>query len=188
MSTPIQCLVGLGNPTEKYVHTRHNVGFWFVDQVAKQAHTTFRQERKFSGKITKVGQTWLLKPELFMNRSGHSVRAISQFYQIPIEQILVIHDDIDLPVGTAKLKRGGGHGGHNGLRDIINQTGSRDFLRLRLGVGRPAHSSEVVNYVLKAPSIADKKHIQYAIDNSLSVLELVLDGQLEQAMQILHSA
>jgi len=188
MPIPITCLVGLGNPTEKYTNTRHNVGFWFVDQLAKQNNLKFRAERKFSGEVVKNGQVWLLKPQLFMNRSGHAVRALMQFYQIPIEQILVIHDDIDLAVGTAKLKRGGGHGGHNGLRDIINQTSSRDFLRLRLGVGRPEHSAQVVNYVLKAPSLADKKQLRQAIDNSLSVLPQVLEGQLAQAMNILHTS
>ena len=189
MSTPITCLVGLGNPTEQYTKTRHNAGFWLLNRLALQQQLQFRSEKKFSSRLshTTTPRVWLLQPQTYMNRSGQAVQAFMQFYQIPIEQILVVHDEIDLPVGTAKLKRGGGHGGHNGLRDIIQKTGSRDFLRLRLGVGRPEHSSQVVNYVLKSPSRADKQNISEAIDDSINVLPQIIAGDLSQAMNILHS-
>ena len=184
-------IAGLGNPGPQYEHTRHNVGFWWLDQLARELSTTFSVENKFHGQLAQSQSAqyklFLLKPLVFMNRSGQSVAALANFYKIPTSNILVIHDELDLPTGTAKLKRGGGHGGHNGLRDIISATGSKDFLRCRLGIDHPGHSSLVSNYVLSKPSLADRQNIELAIDNALRVLPDVLSGDLEKAMHWLHS-
>ena len=184
-------IAGLGNPGPQYEHTRHNVGFWWLDQLARELSTTFNVENKFHGQLAQSqyaqDKLFLLKPLVFMNRSGQSVAALANFYKIPTSNILVIHDELDLPTGTAKLKRGGGHGGHNGLRDIISVTGSKDFLRCRLGIDHPGHSSLVSNYVLSKPSLADRQNIELAIDNALCVLPDVLSGDLEKAMHWLHS-
>jgi len=184
-------IAGLGNPGPQYEHTRHNVGFWWLDQLARELSTTFNVENKFHGQLAQSqsaqDKLFLLKPLVFMNRSGQSVAALANFYKIPTSNILVIHDELDLPTGTAKLKRGGGHGGHNGLRDIISATGSKDFLRCRLGIDHPGHSSLVSNYVLSKPSLADRQNIELAIDNALRVLPDVLSGDLEKAMHWLHS-
>jgi PTH1 family peptidyl-tRNA hydrolase len=184
-------IAGLGNPGPQYEHTRHNVGFWWLDQLARDLSTTFSVENKYHGQLAQSQSSqdklFLLKPLVFMNRSGQSVAALANFYKIPASHILVIHDDLDLPTGTAKLKRGGGHGGHNGLRDIISATGSNDFLRCRLGIDHPGHSSLVSNYVLSKPSLADRQNIELAIDNSIRVLPDVLSGNLEKAMHWLHS-
>ncbi|MCL4132818.1 UNVERIFIED_CONTAM: hypothetical protein GTU68_026558, partial [Idotea baltica] len=135
-------IAGLGNPGPQYEQTRHNVGFWWLDQLAHKFHGQLAQSQSSQDKL------FLLKPLVFMNRSGQSVAALAHFYKIPTSHILIIHDELDLPTGIAKLKRGGGHGGHNGLRDIISATGSKDFLRCRLGIDHPGHSSLVSNYVL----------------------------------------
>ncbi len=185
-------IAGLGNPGPQYEQTRHNVGFWWLDQLARDMSTSFRVDKKYHGQLAQctLGQETLhlLKPLTFMNRSGQSVSALANFYKIPSERILVIHDELDLPVGTAKLKRGGGHGGHNGLRDIIAcGGGDKSFLRCRLGIDHPGHSSMVSNYVLSKPSGADKKNIELAIDNSLRVLPDIIAGDLDKAMQWLHS-
>lgn len=184
-------IAGLGNPGPQYEHTRHNVGFWWLDQLAHDHAVSFSAESKFHGQLARcqIGQDtlFLLKPLVFMNRSGQSVAALAQFYKIPPEHILVIHDELDLPVGTAKLKKSGGHGGHNGLRDIISRLGSKDFLRCRLGIDHPGHSSLVSNYVLNKPSQTDRQQIMDAIDNALRVLPDVVSGDLEKAMHWLHS-
>jgi PTH1 family peptidyl-tRNA hydrolase len=184
-------IAGLGNPGPQYEHTRHNVGFWWLDQLARELSTTFNVENKFHGQLAQSQSSedkiFLLKPLVFMNCSGQSVAAVANFYKIPANNILVVHDELDLPSGTTKLKRGGGHGGHNGLRDIISATGSKEFLRCRLGIDHPGHSSLVSNYVLSKPSLADRQSIELAIDNSLRVLPDVLAGDLEKAMHWLHS-
>ncbi len=186
MSEPITCIIGLGNIGANYQATRHNVGFWLLDSLAVQQRLNFHLEKKFFGFYAQTSGVHLLKPETFMNRSGQAVQALLAFYRIPIEHMLVVHDDIDLPAGTAKLKRSGGHGGHNGLRDIINRTARNEFLRLRLGVGRPSDSKQMVNYVLNPPSLDEKNQIETAINHSLAVLPQVLTGQLAQAMNFLH--
>jgi PTH1 family peptidyl-tRNA hydrolase len=184
-------IAGLGNPGPQYEHTRHNVGFWWLDQLAREMSTNFNVENKFHGQLAQCQSSqdklFLLKPLVFMNRSGQAVSALANFYKIPASHILVIHDELDLPTGTVKLKRGGGHGGHNGLRDIISATGSKEFLRCRLGIDHPGHSSLVSNYVLSKPSLADRQNIELAFDNSLLVLPYVLSGDLEKAMHWLHS-
>jgi PTH1 family peptidyl-tRNA hydrolase len=189
-SEAIELVVGLGNPGPRYDQTRHNAGFWFADEVARRYRGVFRNETKFAGDVCRVNvdgrPVWLLKPQTYMNRSGHAVRLLSTFYKIPLDRVLVAHDEIDLPPGTARLKRGGGHGGHNGLRDIIGQLG-RDFLRLRLGVGHPGHRDEVVGYVLARPSAEDEALIRGDIDDAVDVLPQVLAGDLGRAMNALHS-
>lgn len=184
-------IVGLGNPGPQYEHTRHNVGFWWLDQLAEDLGATFNVENKFHGQLAQTHlsshKLFLLKPLVFMNRSGQSVSALAHFYKIPPSNILVIHDELDLPVGTVRLKRSGGHGGHNGLRDIISQTGSKDFLRCRLGIGHPGDSRQVSDYVLSKPSQADRQDIRTATDNSLRVLSDVVSDDLDKAMQWLHS-
>lgn len=193
MAAPLALLVGLGNPGQQYERTRHNAGFWLLDRLARQLGAEFRSERRFSGDVASVrldGRTvFLLKPTTFMNRSGQAVRALAHFHKLSPQQVLVIHDEIDLPPGTVRLKRGGGPGGHNGLRDIIAVFGGdRDFLRLRIGVGRPGPGAAgVVDYVLHTPSVAERDVIDAAIEGALDVLPLVLAGDTERAMQRLHT-
>ncbi|RKZ80830.1 MAG: aminoacyl-tRNA hydrolase [Gammaproteobacteria bacterium] len=184
-------IAGLGNPGPQYEHTRHNVGFWWLDQLAEDLNATFAVDNKYHGQLAQSHYSghklFLLKPLVFMNRSGQSVVALANFYKIPLSNILVIHDELDLPTGTTRLKSGGGHGGHNGLRDIIAQTGGKDFLRCRLGIGHPGDSKQVSDYVLSKPSQSDRQLIRSAIDDSLRVLPDVLSGDLEKAMNWLHS-
>lgn len=186
----VSLIVGLGNPGAEYERTRHNAGFWFVDALAAGG---LRKEARFhglSGDVRIGGQTCrLLEPQTFMNRSGRAVAAMVDYYRLDIEQILVVHDEIDLPAGAVRLKRGGGHGGHNGLRDIIAALGGRkDFLRLRLGVGHPGHRDQVVDYVLHKPSKSEQAAIDQAITDALGVLPLVVNDDLERAMHRLHSS
>lgn len=187
---PVQLVAGLGNPGPRYSETRHNAGFWFVDALARRHGGGFRPEGKFAGEVTRVRldgcETWLLKPQTFMNRSGQSLKLLSAFYRIPVESILVVHDEIDLPPGEVRLKRGGGHGGHNGLRDIIAHLG-RDFLRLRIGVGHPGHKDQVVDYVLNRPARDEAAAMLESIDRALDVMPDVAAGALERAMHKLHS-
>lgn len=186
----IQVVVGLGNPGADYVMTRHNAGFWFVDALAQRFNGRFNDERKFHGEVARVSveghDLRLLKPQTYMNRSGLSVQSLAAYLKVPPGSILVVHDDIDLPAGVARLKRGGGHGGHNGLRDISRVLG-QDYPRLRLGVGRPKHASEVIDYVLKRPSREDEERIIGAVADALDVLPVLLADGFEKAMHQLHS-
>lgn len=188
----VKLIVGLGNPGSQYEQTRHNAGFWFVEEVARQFNVQFRPETKFLGEATRVqanGQDfWLLKPTTFMNRSGQSIQALANFYKIEPEAILVVHDELDLDPGVARFKKGGGHGGHNGLRDTISALGSKEFWRLRLGIGHPGDRKHVVDYVLKAPSKTDFKEIDDAIYEATRVLPEMLSGNSEKAMNQLHTA
>jgi PTH1 family peptidyl-tRNA hydrolase len=188
-SEKIKIIVGLGNPGKNYHSTRHNVGFWLVDNLVQPA--SFTPEKKFSGDCAKISKNsnplWLLKPQLFMNRSGLAIKQLASFYKIQAENILVVHDDLDLQPGIAKIKKGGGHGGHNGLRDTINQLQSKDFYRLRIGIGHPGHKNDVSNYVLGSPSKSDVLAIEQAIDNSLNVMDLIVEGKIDLAMNQLHS-
>lgn len=191
MQGPIEIIAGLGNPGTDYQDTRHNAGFWLLDTVARQFGVDFRPERRFHAETARATldghPCHLLKPATFMNRSGRSVVALAHYYRIPVERILVVHDEIDLPPGAVRLKRGGGHGGHNGLRDVIDAFGGETgFLRLRLGVGRPATSDEVVSYVLRPPPAAERALIREAIDAAIAVLPLVVCGELGRAMNRLH--
>jgi len=187
----IKLIVGLGNPGKQYENTRHNAGFWFVEEVARQYQLQFRPETKFLGEVARVQSNghdvWLLKPMTFMNRSGQSIQSLANFYKISPDQILVVHDELDLSPGTAKLKSGGGHGGHNGLRDTIAALGTPAYLRLRLGIGHPGHRDQVGDYVLHPPSKPDLQQIETAIYEATRVLPDLFAGELSKAMQQLHS-
>ncbi len=188
---PIKLIVGLGNPGQKYAQTRHNVGFMFIDALAEKYNITLKEINKFYGLASKENlfghSVWLLKPQTYMNLSGKSVASILNFYKFDIDETLVIYDELDLSVGTAKLKKGGGHGGHNGLRDIIAATGSKEFYRLRLGIGHPGDRNKVVSWVLNRPTPDEEISIARCIDKGLSVLPDLLDGKLEKAMKDLHT-
>ncbi len=188
----IRLVVGLGNPGAQYDDTRHNAGFWYVEQLARAYGTSLQPEKKFFGlaaRVTIGGQdVRLLNPTTFMNRSGQAVGAISTFFKIPSQSILVVHDELDLPAGIGRLKQGGGHGGHNGLRDIISALGNnKDFLRLRLGIGHPGESKEVVNYVLNKPSVADRQKIDSVIDEAIRISPEAFNGARAKAVQELHT-
>jgi len=186
----ISLIAGLGNPGSKYEQTRHNAGFWFVEEIARLKGAHFRPESKFSGEVCKVvlegRDVWLLKPDTFMNRSGLAVSRLASFYKIPAEQILVAHDELDLEPGTARLKTAGGHGGHNGLRDIIAHLG-KEFHRLRIGIGHPGHRDQVADYVLHRASQDEQISIENSIDDALRVLPLLAEGSWEKAVHRLHS-
>lgn len=187
----VKLIVGLGNPGGQYEQTRHNAGFWFVEEVARQFNVQFRPETKFLGEAARVQSNgldvWLLKPMTFMNRSGQSIQALAKFYKIAPEEILVVHDELDLDPGVARLKTSGGHGGHNGLRDTIAALGTKDFKRLRLGIGHPGDRNQVVDYVLKAASKTDRVLIDDAIYDATRVLPDLLNGDMARAMNELHT-
>lgn len=191
MAAPIELIVGLGNPGPDYTSTRHNAGFWFVDSLARAAGATLRPDGKFHGELAKASfgghSVWLLKPMTFMNRSGLSVAALAHYYKLPLERILVAHDELDLPPGAVKLKLGGGHAGHNGLRDLHRALGGDGYMRLRLGIGHPGDRSQVVNYVLHKPSREDQARIEDAIEAARGVLPWLLEGDDQRAIQALHS-
>ena len=187
----ISLIVGLGNPGTRYVATRHNAGFWAVDDIVRKAATQFRPEAKFQGEVCRVEgadlKYWLLKPTTFMNHSGQAVVALANYYKIPPQQILVIHDDLDFPPGIARIKKSGSDCRHNGLKSIIAHLGSNQFLRLRIGIGHPGHRDEVTSYVLNAPTRDDQIAIDTAIKVSLEVMPLILTGEVDKAMQQLHT-
>ena len=187
----IKLIVGLGNPGREYEGTRHNAGFWWVDEFARVHQMTFKSESKFHGhaarSVVHGREVYLLKPQTFMNVSGRAVAALAQFYKIDAAQMLVVHDELDLPPGSAKLKLGGGHGGHNGLKDIIAHLATRDFWRLRIGIGHPGDRAEVANYVLNAPRKEEHALIELALQRAQEVAPLVIEGKLEAAMLKLHS-
>ena len=185
----IRLIVGLGNPGEKYAQTRHNAGFHFVDAVAERYRGIFRPENRFFGDACKVGigtaQCHLLKPMTFMNRSGQSVAAICNFYKLQPAEVLVVHDELDLPPGVIRLKKGGGHGGHNGLRDIHKAIGT-DYHRLRIGIGHPGDRNLVVDYVLKRPSREEDALMREAILRGVEEIPTIVGGDLQKAMNRLH--
>ena len=184
----IKLFVGLGNIGDRYTATRHNAGFWFVNQLAEQTKTPLIVEAKFYGVIGKIEtDKYLLKPSTYMNASGKAVAALANYYKITPAEILVIHDELDLPPGTAKLKFGGGHGGHNGLKDIHSALGTPNYWRLRLGIGHPGERNEVVNFVLKPPLKDEKIAIDEAINKSAICLDYLLTGDFENAMLKLHT-
>jgi PTH1 family peptidyl-tRNA hydrolase len=192
MSEPIKLIVGLGNPGREYEATRHNAGFWWVDEFARMHGANFKTDNKFHGQVARATvhghETHLLKPQTFMNVSGRAVIALALFYKILPDQILVVHDELDLPPGSAKLKLGGGHGGHNGLKDIIAHLGTKEFWRLRIGIGHPGERDEVVSYVLNAPRKEEQGLIEDAMQHAQDVAPLIIEGKLEAAMLKLHSA
>ena len=189
-STGIALVVGLGNQGERYERTRHNAGFWFVDRVAEQYHGVCSREARLFGEACRVDVSGvpvrLLKPGTMMNRSGQSVCATASYFDIPPERILVAHDEIDLPPGTTRLKRGGGHGGHNGLRDIINCLGS-SFWRLRLGVGHPGHRDQVVGYVLSRAPRGEEDLVMNNVEEAVALMPLLSAGEMERSMHRLHT-
>jgi PTH1 family peptidyl-tRNA hydrolase len=187
---PLRVVVGLGNPGPEHLNTRHNAGFWFVDLLAKRHGGEFRDYRKFSGETARIAiderELILLKPTTYMNRSGLSIRQVSDFYKIAPDDILVVHDELDLPVGSLRLKHGGGHGGHNGLRDAIAHVGD-SFWRLRLGIGHPGNKAEVIDYVLTRAPRAEEDMIYEAVDTAADCMPLLLEQGAERAMTKLHS-
>ncbi|MEW6037523.1 MAG: aminoacyl-tRNA hydrolase [Pseudomonadota bacterium] len=185
----VRLIVGLGNPGPAYDKTRHNAGFWFVDRLAAEHACVLREESRFHGRAgtIKVAEPiHLLEPLTFMNRSGLAVAAMARFYKIAPEHILVVHDELDFGPGLVRVKRDGGHGGHNGLRDIMAQLGSGKFMRVRVGIGRPAGAMAVADYVLAAPPPVDRQAIFGAIDKALGCLPELLAGNVDQAMNRLH--
>lgn len=192
LTTPIKLIVGLGNPGEKYHETRHNAGFLFLDEVCRDFNVGLQANKNCFGRLaqfTTGGETIrLLAPDTFMNLSGKAVVACMNFYKIAINEVLVVHDELDHEPGSARLKMGGGHGGHNGLRDIVAQSGSKDFLRLRLGVGHPGSAKAVSGYVLKKAPKIEHEQIETAIVAASRVLPKILTGDLQLAMNELHTA
>jgi PTH1 family peptidyl-tRNA hydrolase len=187
----LRLLVGLGNPGAEYLRTRHNAGFWFIDALARREGARFGNEAKLHGETAKVtleGQPiWLLKPHTFVNKSGVAVASALRYWKIEAEEMLVAHDELDLPPGAARLKFDGGHGGQNGLRDIFAHLGHGAFHRLRLGIGHPGDRDRVTSWVLGRPGVADEDAILAAIGASFDVLPLVVRGEFNAAMKILHT-
>jgi PTH1 family peptidyl-tRNA hydrolase len=188
--TPLRLVVGLGNPGAEYARTRHNAGFWLVDELARRHGGTFRMEGKHQGELARIrmggDEVWLLKPMTFMNRSGGPVSSVLGFYKVPPAQMLVAHDEIDLPGGTVRLKDAGGHGGHNGLRDIIAAQGDA-FWRLRIGVGHPGTSKEVVDFVLTRAGADEQRAIDETIQAGADAIEEMLRVGAQVAMNKLHA-
>lgn len=187
----IKLIIGLRNPGSAYEQTRHNAGGWLVNALAQRHNAPFKIDKKMQAELANLelnkNQSTLVLPLTFMNLSGQPTRAISQFYRILPEEILVVHDELDLPAGRIKLKTGGGHGGHNGLRDITAQLGSSEFHRLRIGIGHPGHRDLVHQYVLGKPSIHDRQQIFDAIDRGIAVMPLIISGDIARAMNQLNT-
>jgi peptidyl-tRNA hydrolase, PTH1 family len=185
----IRLVVGLGNPGKEYERTRHNAGFWLVERFAQASGFTLRKDPKFKALVGKnAAGAWFLLPQSFMNLSGQPVQMLAGFFKFKPEEILVVHDELDFAPGVARLKQGGGIAGHNGLRDISQRLGSHDYWRLRLGVGKPPAGAEGADYVLQKPAAEDKAAIDQAIDRALQVLPEMLTGDMQVAIQKLHSA
>lgn len=185
-------IVGLGNPGTEYEATRHNVGFWWVDAIARDLKVQLQPDRAYHGLVarsTYEGETlWLLQPQTFMNLSGKSVAALARFFKIQPSDILVVHDELDLPPGEAKLKHGGGHAGHNGLRDIHAQLGTDQYWRLRIGIGHPGVKSEVASWVLRKPTPDQREAIEACIDRTTRALPHLIRGDMTRATQMVHTA
>ena len=190
MTTHLTMIAGLGNPEARYERTLHNAGFWFVDELARRFSGQFRYEKRFDADICKVSvagtDVWLAKPQSYMNLSGGPVRGMLDYYRLSVDELLVAHDEIDLSPGTVRLKKGGGHGGHNGLRDVIKHCGA-NFMRLRLGVGHPGHKDQVTAYVLKKASSDVEAAIDRNVDEAADVVPLLVEDGLEAAMKKLHT-
>jgi PTH1 family peptidyl-tRNA hydrolase len=188
--TTLGLIAGLGNPGDRYAKTLHNAGFWFVDEVARRFGAEFRYEKRFDADVCRVtiegADVWLAKPQSFMNESGGPVRGLLDYYRLTVQSLLVAHDEIDLPPGTVRLKQGGGHGGHNGLRDVIQHCGN-EFMRLRLGVGHPGHKDQVTGYVLKSAAPDVEAAILTNVDQAADVLPMLVGEGLNAAMKNLHT-
>ncbi len=189
-ATSIGLIVGLGNPGDQYEATRHNAGFWLADLIARRYGGIFKTESGSFGQTCRIQvdgmQCRLLKPTTFMNRSGQSVSSLARYYKIALPRILIAHDELDLPAGVIRLKQGGGHAGHNGLRDIVSALNGRDFWRLRIGIDRPENSSNTVNYVLGRPSRESARLIEDALNEAVEVLPEIVTGEFPKAMNRLH--
>jgi peptidyl-tRNA hydrolase, PTH1 family len=191
MSLPVKMIVGLGNPGPEYLMTRHNAGFWFVDALANKLSLSFSQDKKSQSELCRYqngsADCWICKPQTDMNNSGISVQALTSYYKIPMEQIMVVYDEIDLPSGTTRLKEGGGHGGHNGMRDIIQRTGNKDFLRLRIGVGHPGSKDKVVSHVLGRASADEEDKIIESFSIALEKNDEFFKDNLNKLMTELNN-
>jgi PTH1 family peptidyl-tRNA hydrolase len=189
MEAGIRLVVGLGNPGNEYADTRHNAGCWWLDRLASRHAGLFRSEAKFFGEVCRIhvggNDLWLLKPTTYMNASGRAVAALANFYKIPVGQILVAHDELDLPPGALRLKLGGGHGGHNGVRDISSAMGA-DYWRLRIGIGHPGDKSQVSDFVLHRPGREEAELIEAAVDRAVPALPALLKGEFDLAMRRLN--
>ena len=187
----LKLIIGLGNPGEEYARTRHNAGFGFVEELARRHGGAFRLESRHHGELARIrigaADLWLLKPTNFMNRSGSAAQSVAAFYKASAAEILVAYDDLDLPPGVARLREGGGAGGHNGMRDVIAQLGA-DFWRLRLGIGHPGHRDKVLGYVLSRPSIEEDILIRQSIDAAADIMPILLAEGPQQAMHRLHTS
>lgn len=186
----VKAVAGLGNPGDKYRDTRHNAGFWFVEELARRYGGDFGREKRFDAECCRIrvggDELWLIKPQAWMNRSGGPVRSFIDYYRIAPNQVLVAHDELDHPPGTVRLKEGGGHGGHNGLRDLSRHLGP-DYPRLRIGIGHPGHRDEVTDYVLRRAPAEEEREILAAVDRAADVVPLLLEKGLQQAMNRLHT-
>lgn len=187
----IRLFAGLGNPGPEYEATRHNAGFWWIDSAARKLGATLQFDRSYHGFVARVnrpeGSVWLLQPQTYMNLSGRSVAALAKFFKILPSEILVIHDELDLPAGQMKIKQGGSHAGHNGLKDIHAQLGSPDYWRLRLGIGHPGVKGEVAAYVLRKPPAAERDAIEACIDQSMGALDALLAGEMDKVVRQIHA-
>ena len=190
-ATALRLIVGLGNPGLDYSETRHNAGFWFCERLARELGTSFSRESRYYGLVAKTrvagSDLWLLMPQTFMNRSGQSVQALAHFYRIAPAEMLVVHDELDIPPGQLRLKFGGGLGGHNGLKDITSHLGTQDYWRLRVGIGHPGDRNEVVNFVLKPPRKEEASEIDAALDRALLAWPLLEKGDINAAMQRINA-
>ncbi|PHS73687.1 MAG: aminoacyl-tRNA hydrolase [Cycloclasticus sp.] len=187
----ISLIVGLGNPGDEYKKTRHNAGFLLLDDVAKNLGTSFAYDEKFKAEVAKGviadKPIHMVKPQMYMNKSGFPISAYANYFNIPAEELLVVHDDLDLEPGVVRLKKGGGHGGHNGLRDAISHLAKKDFYRLRIGIGHPGDKNKVSAFVLKAPSKSDQEKIEAVFYNVINELAAICSGEIQEAMKRLHT-
>ncbi len=187
----IKLIVGLGNPGSEYAKTRHNAGFWWMDELCANERVSLKSEKKFHGDVARLSvgghDLWLLQPMTFMNASGRAVQALATFYKITPQEILVVHDELDLPPGAVKMKHGGGHGGHNGLKDIVAHLGTPDFWRLRFGIGHPGDRDAVIHFVLQPPRAEERAAIEESITRSLHIFPQIARGDLQAAMLKLHT-
>ncbi len=191
MAGGISLIAGLGNPGAEYADTRHNAGFRFVDALLRGRGGALRAEGRFSGRTARIDvggrEIRLLEPDTFMNHSGEAVSRMAHYYRIPAGEILVVHDELDLPPGTVRLKQGGGAGGHNGVADVVEKLGDREFLRLRIGIGRPATSAQVISFVLRRAPLAEQDLIDAAIRDALEQIDDIVHGRTQKAMNALHT-